>query len=77
MPGGAVKIQYEHRKPKKTQCALCQRPLAGVPRLRAFQARTTAKTMKRPERPYGGVLCSPCTRVKIIENAHAAMRKMT
>jgi len=76
VPGGATKIQYEHRKPKKAHCSICDKPLPGVPRLRAFKARTTAKTMKRPERPYGGVLCSPCTRSKIIENAHAWMRKI-
>ena len=75
VPGGATNVQYEHRKPKKAQCATCGKPLAGVLQLRAFKARTTAKTMKRPERPFGGVLCSSCTRLKIIENAHAAMRE--
>lgn len=70
VPGGAVKIQYEHRKPKKAHCAACGKQLAGVPRLRAVHARTSAKTTKRPERPYGGMLCSPCTRLKIIELAH-------
>lgn len=74
VPGGATKIQYRHRKPKKAHCSLCGRPLAGVPRLRAVDARTTAKTMKRPERPYGGVLCSPCTRLKMIDMAHTMMR---
>ncbi len=75
VPGGATNIHYAQRKPKKAHCAACGKPLAGVPRLRAFKARTTAKTMKRPERPYGGIYCSPCTRLKIIENAQAFMRK--
>ena len=75
VPGGATHVHYEHRKPKKAHCATCGKQLAGVPRLRAVTARTTAKTTKRPERPYGGILCSPCMRLKIIENAQMAMRK--
>ena len=75
VPGGATHVRYERRKPKKAHCAACRRPLSGMPQLRAFKARTTAKTMKRPERPYGGMLCSPCTRLKIIDNARAFMRK--
>ncbi len=76
VPGGATNIHYAHRKPKKAHCAACGMQLAGVPRLRAVVARTTARTMKRPERPYGGVLCSPCTRLKIIESVQMAMRKL-
>lgn len=72
VPGGVVHMQYLHRKPKQAACTLCGRPLAGVPRLRQRQAQTTAKTKKRPERPYGGVLCSSCMRKKIIEQAQKA-----
>ena len=76
VPGGATHIQFKRRKPGKAQCAVCSRPLAGVPRMHAVQGRTMAKTMKRPERPFGGMLCSPCSRLKIIEMANIQMRKL-
>lgn len=66
-PGGKVKIQYKKRKPSKAQCAGCGDILKGVPRQRPHKIRKMAKTKKRPERPYGGVLCSKCMRKKIIE----------
>ena len=58
LPSGKVKIRYEKRKPKQAKCAICGKPLHGVPR----ETRNLAKTKKRPERPYGGYLCSRCMR---------------
>ena len=57
-----TKIQYKKRAPKVSHCANCRDVLKGIPRLRPYKAMTTAKTKKRPERPYGGKLCSKCTR---------------
>ena len=57
-----TKMFYKLRKPKIAHCADCKIELKGVPRLRPYKAMTTAKTKKRPERPYGGKLCSKCTR---------------
>ncbi len=65
-PGGRNVIHYVKRKPSKPQCAHCGNVLQGVARVRANQLRTIAKTQKRPQRPYGGVLCSPCMRKHII-----------
>ncbi len=59
-PGGVHVVHYEKRKPGVARCARCGAPLAGVPRLRPFKLRALAKTRKRPERPYGGVLCPKC-----------------
>ncbi|MBI1972550.1 50S ribosomal protein L34e [Candidatus Woesearchaeota archaeon] len=73
VPGGATKLHFKRRKPSRAHCVACGRTLPGIPSMHAVQARTTAKTMKRPERPFGGVLCSPCARLKIIERAHAEM----
>ena len=39
-----------------------KKPLSGVPRERPAKMANMPKTLKRPERPYGGVLCSKCTR---------------
>jgi large subunit ribosomal protein L34e len=68
-PGGENKIQYKKRKPSKAECAGCGAVLKGVPRERPYKMQNMAKSKKRPERPYGGVLCSACTRKKILAEA--------
>lgn len=68
-PGGKTITQYKRRKPSKAECGGCGKLLAGVPRELPFKMKTMPKTKKRPERPYGGVLCSKCMRAKIIETA--------
>jgi large subunit ribosomal protein L34e len=70
-PGGRLITHYSLRKPKKAHCANCGKPLAGVLRARPVKLRTTAKTKKRPERPFGGVLCSRCMRQRIKEVVRA------
>lgn len=67
-PGGRLITRYEKRKPKIAHCAVCQRPLQGIPRERPYKMHTLPKTEKRPERPYGGILCSSCMRKKIKES---------
>ena len=66
VPGGRVSIHYKKRKPKAATCGSCGAILKGVPRELPFRMRSMAKTKKRPERPYGGVLCSRCMRQSII-----------
>ena len=65
--GGRTSIHYKKRKPKTAKCGNCGAVLKGVPRAFPFRMRSMAKTKKRPERPFGGVLCSRCMRKKIIE----------
>lgn len=65
LPGNRVTIHYKKRKPSKAHCGNCGKPLSGIPRDRPLRIRNLPKTMKRPERPYGGVLCSSCMREKI------------
>ena len=63
-PGGKNVIHYEKRNKGWYKCALCGRPLAGVPR----EPKKYAKSSRRPERPYGGYLCTKClTRELTIE----------
>jgi len=59
-PGGETVVHYEPRRPGPARCALCGRPLNGVPRLRPSELRKLPKTAKRPERIFGGVLCHEC-----------------
>ncbi len=68
-PGGRVTIHYRKRKPGKAKCGNCGKPLAGTIRERPYKIQNTPKTKKRPERPYGGVLCSKCTRELIKSKA--------
>lgn len=62
VPGGSVKIHLKRVKPKLAKCGNCGKPLHGIPRLRQIKFRKLSKTEKRPERPYGGILCSECMR---------------
>jgi large subunit ribosomal protein L34e len=70
-PGGDTKIHYREHKPKKLACAKCGTPLAGTPRATHSELRNMPKTSRRPERPYGGVLCAKCTRETIKQKMRA------
>ncbi len=59
-PGGRTVIHYEKRKPGPARCGICGAILNGVPRLRPVELRKLARTRKRPERMFGGVLCPRC-----------------
>lgn len=64
-PGSRVVKHYVKRKPKKAHCASCKGLLQGVPQERPSKMQNMPKSQKRPERPYGGMLCSKCLRLKI------------
>jgi large subunit ribosomal protein L34e len=65
-PGGETKIQYRKRKPSKKVCENCNKVLQGIPTLIQSKFKNLPLTKKRPQRPYGGNLCSSCMRKKII-----------
>lgn len=71
VPGGETKLHYIKPKPKKLHCGACGRELHGISRLLPTQMKNAPKTSKRPERPYGGVLCSSCMRLEMLEKARA------
>jgi large subunit ribosomal protein L34e len=48
--------------------------LQGIPRLRAVEIRKLPKSKKRPERPYGGYLCSECMRELFKEKARKIIK---
>ena len=76
LPGGGLKQVFLRRKPKKAVCASCRKPLSGVARGRPYKIKKLAKTQRRPERPYGGVLCSSCTRKLNINKAKDYFTKL-
>jgi len=71
-PGARTTLHYKKRKPKAAKCGSCGTILKGVPRERPYKMKNMLKTKKRPERPYGGVLCSKCMRRAVIEKARTA-----
>lgn len=70
-PGGRVVTQYKLRKPKKAHCGVCGVVLNGVASERPTKMQNMAKTKKRPQRPFGGVLCSKCMRKHIADSVCA------
>ncbi|NYT18089.1 MAG: 50S ribosomal protein L34e [Methanobacteriales archaeon] len=70
-PGGKTVLHYKKKKPSKHVCAECGKLLHGVPRGRPYQIRKLAKSKKKPNRPYGGYLCTECTRKVFKEQARS------
>ena len=64
-PSGIKRIHYSKRKHSPAVCATCKKPLHGVPRGRDAGIANLTRRQKRPERPYGGNLCSSCMREKV------------
>ena len=63
--------RYKKPKPAAAKCGDCHKVLQAIPRATHSQMQNMAKTKKRPERPYGGVLCSACMRKVMVAKARA------
>jgi len=61
-PGNRTVKHYLKRKPSKAKCTDCGAKLIGVPHVRATKLHSMAKSQRNPQRPYGGQLCSRCSR---------------
>ena len=61
-PKGISKLVYKRKKPSQPKCFMCKRPLHGIKRLIPSKIRKLSKSKRRPERIFGGVLCSSCTK---------------
>lgn len=66
-PGSRQVLRFKKRKPSPAVCAVCKKPLGGVPRARAKKMQKIPRTKKRPQRVFGGVLCPACTKTRIKE----------
>ncbi|MBI4151447.1 50S ribosomal protein L34e [Candidatus Woesearchaeota archaeon] len=62
-PGGKVNVHFREHKPSRAICGECGKQLSGVPRERPAYLAKLPKSARRPERPFGGALCAPCTRL--------------
>jgi len=72
-PGGRKIVHYTKGKPGKAQCGQCGRPLAGMPRVRETEMKQIPRSSRRPERPFGGNLCSICSRKEIIRRVRTKL----
>jgi len=72
-PGGNTVLRHKRRKPGKAQCGMCGDYLKGVARGISADVKKLSKTERRPERPFGGVLCSKCMRKVMVEKSRKMM----
>ncbi len=68
-PGGRTVVHYKEMRKSRQHCSSCGSVLHGVKAVHPHVLRAMPKSQKRPERPYGGVLCSQCMRREIIQKA--------
>lgn len=61
-PSGRSVMRRGRRKPSAARCARCGAKLHGMPRLRPSALKKLPKSKRRPNRPYGGNLCTRCMR---------------
>lgn len=69
LPGGRRTVHYKKKRPSKHVCAKCGRVLDAVPRGRPYEIRKLSKNQRKPNRPYGGNLCTNCTKQLFKEEA--------
>ncbi|MDP6670220.1 MAG: 50S ribosomal protein L34e [archaeon] len=68
-PSGS-KEYYVREKTGKRSCAVCKKPMHGVPHGKTVaEVSKLSKTKKRPSVPFGGVLCTKCRRQVFEEKA--------
>jgi large subunit ribosomal protein L34e len=66
-PGNQNKMHYWRKKPKHAHCAICKRPLQGVPKLRPSKMKKTNKVSRRANRIESGRYCAKCLQTLIKE----------
>lgn len=74
VPGGTTKLVYKKRKKAKAKCGSCGVILKGVPREIPSKMKNLAKSKKRPQRPYGGMLCSSCLKKLMVSKARGGLK---
>ncbi|HLD02178.1 MAG TPA: 50S ribosomal protein L34e [Candidatus Nanoarchaeia archaeon] len=67
-PAGKT-THYKARNVSRSECPVEHIMLPGVPRLSVSKLRKIAKTRRRPQRPFGGVLSSRAMRTMLVMKA--------
>lgn len=65
-PSGRLVWRPVEFKRGEAKCAWCHGELHGTPALPKAKIRRLAKSSRRPERPYGGYICSKCLKSGVI-----------
>lgn len=73
-PGGKLKTAYRRKMYSKHKCGICGGELAGVPRGKPVVIKRLTKSKRRPTRPFGGQLCSKCSRKVIAMKAKLKLK---
>ncbi|MEM3627749.1 MAG: 50S ribosomal protein L34e [Candidatus Bathyarchaeia archaeon] len=72
LPGGRNTTRYKKELNAAPTCALCKKPLAGIPHLTTAEARKLNRTKRRIWRLHGGKICHSCLK-KALKQAARAM----
>jgi len=62
VPGGRTAVHTKREKTSKHKCAICKGLLHGTPRGTRVDIKRIKKSRRSPSRPFGGQLCTQCTR---------------
>jgi len=65
-PGGKLVGHILAKQAHRPSCGDCGKSLNGIPARRPFQYKSMSKSSKRVTRAYGGSVCSPCVRSRIM-----------
>ena len=65
VPGNSTVTHYVKKSHKKAHCGKCGAALHTSNHRTPCDMKKLTKSQKRPERPYGGVLCPKCSREEI------------
>jgi large subunit ribosomal protein L34e len=68
-PGGKTVTHYTKPKPGFAVCAICKKPLHGLPREVPIRVGRLTRTALTVQRPFGANLCSRCSREIIVWRA--------
>ena len=64
-PGNRNVTHYWRRKPKKSHCAICKKPLQSIPRLNSTKMKKSANISRRANRLESGCYCAKCLKTLI------------
>ena len=65
-PGGKLVVQYARKLPGTAKCGDCAVMLPGIKAVRPKKLRSLKKRERRVSRAYGGSVCGPCVRIRIV-----------
>ena len=76
-PGGRLVMHETRKRHGDAVCAICGGILLGVRTGSKVEIGKLSRSERRPERPFGGVLCSACTSNLISMRARMRFKEIT